>query len=276
MKEKKGKRTRQILPLVIAAAALTLIVVLFYCRPWQPPETEDSSSNSLTTEEQRQLLMDSGMTEIQANSFIETKENVCQDHSALFSCEYLPSAKEYIVRTDELYLILMTAGNYTLTGNHSYHVSFSNDQIASMQDYNTIPVIEEGTLVEGYSPWTLEALQNAQSTLVKSAEPFMEDYYNHKRGNEKDSQSWLTIKELQMQKQEDQVYINGLYVTVDDRTLKLVTLVTVVPAVTEQDGKTTRGTVFIEGVFEETDQEHPVIIRFGETQDMLEAVTVKE
>ena len=78
---------------VVAAAGLVVFFLL--TRGAEPELPQDSSGSALSQEQQRQLLLDAGMTENQADSFLAEKEGTVADSGAITQCIFRENTDDY-------------------------------------------------------------------------------------------------------------------------------------------------------------------------------------
>ena len=178
---------------VVAAAGLVVFFLL--TRGAEPELPQDSSGSALSQEQQRQLLLDAGMTEGQADSFLAEKEDTVADSGAITQCIFRENTDDYYVVTDTNRGFSLTVdGGFSMSNQLTYTVSFQEDAIDTLRDYNDVAVIEGGERTEHYAPVTPQAVLAAEKVLRQQIEALAEEWYNTvpcpaERGTE----DWLTI-----------------------------------------------------------------------------------
>ena len=178
---------------VVAAAGLVVFFLL--TRGAEPELPQDSSGSALSQEQQRQLLLDAGMTENQADSFLAEKEDTVADSGAITQCIFRENTDDYYVVTDTNRGFSLTVdGGFPMSNQLTYTVSFQGDAIDTLRDYNDVAVIEGGERTEHYAPVTPQAVLAAEKVLRQQIEALAEEWYNTvpcpaERGTE----DWLTI-----------------------------------------------------------------------------------
>lgn len=204
MNEKKGHLSRRIFPFVIVgAAALVLICVLLYFQPWQAAGAEESQSSStgssskiLSADEQRDLLLDAGMTDAQADAFLKVKKEIVKSDDAIASCIGSKDREGWynvVTSTNRGFPVYNNA--HDIPSVLTFTVIFKEDTIEEFMDYNGVKVIEAGTRKPGYHPWTTEMIIDAEQELERVSKEHAEEWYNTVfLGLKPGSPDWLSIE----------------------------------------------------------------------------------
>ena len=234
-----------ILILAVVAAA-GLLVFFLLTRGAEPELPQDSSGSALSQEQQRQLLLDAGMTESQADSFLAEKEDTVADSGAITQCIFRENTDDYYVVTDTNRGFSLTVdGGFSMSNQLTYTVSFQGDAIDTLRDYNDVAVIEGGERTEHYAPVTPQAVLAAEKVLRQQIEALAEEWYNTvccpaERGTE----DWLTIDRVTFDDVKNVIgdgtggYL-GNSVSITGENLNIPCLGTVYPTVEYRDNEPT-------------------------------------
>ena len=234
-----------ILILAVVAAA-GLVVFFLLTRGAEPELPQDSSGSALSQEQQRQLLLDAGMTESQADSFLAEKEDTVADSGAITQCIFRENTDDYYVVTDTNRGFSLTVdGGFPMSNQLTYTVSFQGDAIDTLRDYNDVAVIEGGERTEHYAPMMPQAVLAAEKVLRQQIEALAEEWYNTvpcpaERGTE----DWLTIDRVTFVSAEDTIGNGELGratypVSIKDGQTVIPCLGTVYPTVEYRDNEPT-------------------------------------
>ena len=197
-------------------------------------------------EQQRQLLLDAGMTEGQADSFLAEKEDTVADSGAITQCIFRENTDDYYVVTDTNRGFSLTVdGGFPMSNQLTYTVSFQGDAIDTLRDYNDVAVIEGGERTEHYAPVTPQAVLAAEKVLRQQIEALAEEWYNTvpcpaERGTE----DWLTIDRVTFDDVKNVIgdgtggYL-GNSVSITGENLNIPCLGTVYPTVEYRDNEPT-------------------------------------
>ena len=233
--------------LILAVVAAAGLVVFFLLTRGAGPELpQDSSGSALSQEQQRQLLLDAGMTENQADSFLAEKEDTVADSGAITQCIFRENTDDYYVVTDTNRGFSLTVdGGFSMSNQLTYTVSFQGDAIDTLRDYNDVAVIEGGERTEHYAPVTPQAVFAAEKVLRQQIEALAEEWYNTvpcpaERGTE----DWLTIDRVTFDDVKNVIgdgtggYL-GNSVSITGENLNIPCLGTVYPTVEYRDNEPT-------------------------------------